>query len=36
VSEQPPGRTAWMLPGVALVAVVALFALEALLTSASA
>src|SRR5215217_621044 len=35
-SEQPPGRTAWMLPGVALVAVVALFALEALLTSASA
>ena len=36
VSEQPPGRTAWMLPGVALVAVVALLALEALLTSASA
>lgn len=32
-SEQPPARTAWMLPGVALVAVVALFVL---LTWASA
>ena len=35
-SEQFPARTAWMLPGVALVAVVALFALLTLLTSASA
>src|SRR5215207_11574709 len=32
-SPQPPGRGAWMLPGVALLTVVALFALEALLTS---